>query len=63
MTCQHIRTKKVTLYDCTATNCLDCSAKWREWPIGMTDEEYDSVLLILAAYLPDRARPDDRTQA
>jgi hypothetical protein len=63
MTCQHIRTHKVTYYDCTATNCLDCPVKWREFPIRMTDEEYDSCLLLLAAYLLGRDLPDDHTLA
>ena len=50
MTCQHIRTRKVTFYDCTATDCLTCGHKWREWSIAMSDAEYDSSLLILAAW-------------
>jgi hypothetical protein len=62
VTCQHIRTHKVTYYDCTAVTCLTCGHKWREWPIAMTDAEYDSSLLILAAwYLQDPDRPAGRT--
>ena len=50
MTCGHPQIEKVTYHDCTAVSCKRCGAKWREWPIAMTHEEYDSALLILAAF-------------
>lgn len=64
MTCQHVKIGKVTYYDATAVHCLTCGHKWREWPIAMTDAEYDSSLLVLAAWhLLNPGPPADHTPA
>ncbi len=63
MTCQHIHTHQELRADHIERNCLHCQVSWREWPIRMTDQEYDSVLLMLAAYHLGRPQPDDRGPA
>lgn len=50
MTCGHPQITKQTYYDLTAVVCLTCHHTWKEAPIAMDHEEYDSCLLILAAY-------------
>ncbi len=49
--CDHHRIRRVTLYDFNWCECLRCKHSWTEHPIHMTNDEYDSILLLVAAYL------------
>lgn len=59
MTCQHDHTHQELRADHIERACLHCPISWREWSIRMTTEEYDSCLLMLAAYHLGLGQPDD----
>ena len=54
MTCSHVRITRSHQPRRTVVRCRDCNHWWCEFPIYISDTEYDATLAIMAQRLDNK---------